>query len=93
LSKQAFEIEPGMIPGCLKDMTGLNPEQRKELGGTCELFENYYKGWKSNWSKGHSRKGAKSAFGLPDDLRPEHDPWVPLQNIRMSISDDLKERR
>jgi hypothetical protein len=68
LSKQAFEREPGMIPGCLKDMTSLNPKQRKELGGTCELFENYYKGSKSSWLKGHSREGARSAFGLPDDL-------------------------
>jgi hypothetical protein len=68
LSKQAFERESGMIPRCLKDMTNLNPEQRKELGGTCELFENYYKGSKSSWSKGRSREGVKSAFGLPDDL-------------------------
>ena len=57
-----------MIPGCLKDMTSLNPEQRKELGGTYELFEDYYKGSKSSWSKGRSRKGARFAFGLPNDL-------------------------
>jgi hypothetical protein len=68
LSKHAFEREPGMIPKCLKDMTSLNPEQRKELGGTCELFENYYKGSKSSWSKGRSREGTRSAFGLLDDL-------------------------
>ena len=34
-----LEREPGIIIGCFKDMPGLNPRQRRQLGGTLKNLD------------------------------------------------------